>query len=74
MSTVHEPPPEPFAAEDLASLRAAIEQARRGGRDPEAMRGAAQRSDDTREAIRRRIGLVEFAVPSLRAYRGGEFE
>lgn len=58
--------------EMMAELQAAIERARKGIRDPEAMRRACERMDRTREEIYRRNGLLDFAVPTIRALRDGE--
>jgi hypothetical protein len=56
----------------MAELQAAIERARKGIRDPDAMLKACERMDRTREAIFRRNGLLDFAVPTIRALRAGE--
>ena len=56
----------------MAELQQAVEDALKGVRNPETMRRAAEEMDRTREEIYRRIGLVDFAVPTLRALRDGE--
>ena len=56
----------------MAELQVAAENAGKGIRDPEKMRQAAQEMDRTREQIFRRIGLVDFAVPTIRSLRDGE--
>jgi len=58
--------------EVMAELHSAIDRAMRGERDMEAMRRAAERMDRTREAIARRCGVLDFAVPTIRALRDGE--
>jgi hypothetical protein len=58
--------------EEMAELQAAADRAARGVRDPEAMRTACERMDRTREAIRQRAGLLDFAVPTIRALRDDE--
>jgi hypothetical protein len=63
-----------FTPEIMAELQAAIERAMKGIRDPEAMRLACERMDRTREEIFRRNGLLEFAVPTIRALRDGDDE
>ena len=60
--------------EMMAELQEAIERAMKGIRDPEAMREACERMDRTREAIYRRNGLLDLAVPTIRALRDGEDE
>jgi hypothetical protein len=60
--------------EIMAELQAAIERAMKGIRDPDAMRKACERMDRTREEIYRRNGLLDFAVPTIRALRDGEDE
>ncbi|HEX4591646.1 MAG TPA: hypothetical protein VH120_17040 [Gemmataceae bacterium] len=58
--------------EILAEINKAIENAMHGVRDREAMRLACERMDRTREAIARRNGVLDFAVPTIRALRDGE--
>ncbi len=53
-------------------LEHAITKAIRGERDPEAMRLACERMDKTREQIFQRVGLLDFAVPTIRALRDGD--
>jgi hypothetical protein len=60
--------------EIMAELQAAIERAMKGIRDPEAMRKACERMDRTLEKIFRRNGLLDFAVPTIRALRDGDDE
>jgi hypothetical protein len=60
--------------DDMAEMQAAIGRAMKGVRDPEAMRRACERMDRTREQIYQRIGVVDFAVPTIRALRNGEDE
>jgi hypothetical protein len=50
-------------------LQEAIEKARHGERDAEAMRKASDRLDQTREAMQRKVGLVDIAVPAVRELR-----
>jgi hypothetical protein len=50
------------------------ERAARGVRDPEAMRRACEDMDRLSEEIFRREGLLDIAVPSIRALRDGEDE
>ena len=57
--------------EIMAELQQAAEDAAKGIRDPEKMRKACQRMDETRERIRQRIGVVDFAVPTIRALGDG---
>ena len=56
-----------FTPEVMAELQKLADDAAKGIRDPERMRQAAERMDRTREEIFRRIGLVDFAVPTIRA-------
>jgi hypothetical protein len=56
---------------DVAALQEAIGRAVKGIRDPDAARKAAERMDKTREEIYRRCGLLDFAVPTIRALRDG---
>jgi len=50
-------------------LQEAIEKAREGRRDAEAMRKASERLDKTREEMRCKVGVVDVAVPSIRELR-----
>jgi hypothetical protein len=61
-----------FTPEIMAELQEGIDRAMKGIRDPEAMRIACERMDRTREEVYRRNGLLDFAVPTIRALRGGE--
>lgn len=61
-----------ISPELMADLQEAADHAARGIRDPEAMRKACERMDRTREAIRQRIGVLDFAVPTIRALRDEE--
>lgn len=61
-------------AEGLAELEAVIADLIRGIRDPEKIRRACEDMDRTREEIRRRIGVIDFAVPTIRALRDGDEE
>jgi hypothetical protein len=70
MNTVVEAPGIP--PEVMAELQAAVDKAAKGIRDPEAMRKACERMDRTREDIRKRCGVMDFAVPTIRALRDGE--
>jgi hypothetical protein len=63
-----------FTPEIMAELQLAIERAMNGAREPEAMRKACERMDETREEIFRRNGLLDFAVPTIRALRNGDDE
>ena len=63
-----------FTPEVMAELQKLADDAAKGIRDPERMRQAAERMDRTREEIFRRIGLVDFAVPTIRALRDGDDE
>ncbi len=74
MATAERPPASVFTPELLAELQRAVEDAAKGIRDPEKMRRAAEEMDRTREQIYRRIGLVDFAVPTIRALRDGDDE
>ncbi|MHC5537025.1 hypothetical protein ACYOEI_01990 [Singulisphaera rosea] len=70
MATVEKPLTESvLTPEVMAELQRAIEDAAKRVRDPEKMRRAAEEMDRTREAIFQRIGLVDFAVPTIRALR-----
>ena len=66
--------PAEIKPENMAELQAGIERAMIGIRDPEAMRQACERMDRTREEIFRRNGLLDFAVPTIRALRDGDEE
>ena len=72
MATVEKPPTIP--PEIMAELRQSAENAAKGIRDPEKMRLACERMDRTREQIRQRIGIVDFAVPTIRALRDRDDE
>ena len=61
-------------SEMMTELQAAIERAMKGSRDAEAMRMACEHMDRTREAIYRRTGWLDLAVPTIRALRDGEDE
>lgn len=50
-------------------VQAAVDRALVGGRDPAAMRRAAERMDRMREEMRRRVGDVDLAVPLIRETR-----
>jgi hypothetical protein len=63
-----------FTPEIMAELQSAVERAMQGIRDPESMRAACERMDRTREEIFRRNGLLDFAVPTIRALRDGDDE
>ncbi len=56
----------------MAELEEAMRQAMSGVRDRERMRQACERMDRTREEIFRRNGLLNFAVPTIRALRDGD--
>ena len=60
--------------EMMVELQEAIERAMKGSRDAKAMRKACERMDRTRGEIYRRNGLLDFAVPTIRALRDGEDE
>jgi hypothetical protein len=70
MAAAENPPAIP--AELMAELDNAVQDLIKGVRDPAKMRQAAEEMDRTREAIYRRLGLVEFAVPTVRALRDGD--
>jgi hypothetical protein len=70
MATAEERPA--IRAEDMAELQRAVQELMNGIRDPAKMRQAAEEMDRTREEIHRRIGLVDFAVPTVRALRDGD--
>jgi hypothetical protein len=70
MASAEERPAIPAA--DMAELEKAVQDLMKGVRNPEKMRQAAVEMDRTREAIYRRIGLVDFAVPTIRAVRDGD--
>ena len=50
-------------------LQEAADRAAKGIRDPEARRQASQRLDQLREAVRRRVGIVDVAVEFVREAR-----
>jgi hypothetical protein len=58
----------------MEELQQAIERAMKGIRDPEAMRKACERMDRMREETYRKYGLLDIAVPSIRALRDGDDE
>jgi hypothetical protein len=64
--------PSSIPPEVMAELQQAAIDAAKGIRDPEKMRQARERMDRTREQIFRRIGLVDFAVPTIRSLRDGD--
>ena len=66
--------PSHFTPEMMAELQEAIERAMKGIRDPEAMRKAYERMDRTRKETYRKHGLLDIAVPSIRALRDGDDE
>ena len=70
MSNIEIPPA--ITPEIMAELQQAVEDAMKGVRNHETMRRAAEEMDRTREEIYRRIGLVDFAVPTVRALRDDE--
>ena len=74
MATVDKPEASIFTPELMAELQRAAEDAAKGIRDPEKMRRAAEEMDRTREEIYSRIGIVDFAVPTIRALRDGDDE
>jgi hypothetical protein len=55
-------------------MQRAVDLAAQGIRDPEAMRLACEDMDRLSEEIFRREGLLDIAVPSIRALRNGEDE
>ena len=63
--------PSVLPPEVMIDFENAITKAMRGERDPEAMRLACERMDKTREQIFQREGLLDFAVPTIRALRDG---
>ena len=63
-----------FTPELAAELQASIDRAMKGIRDPDAMQKACERMDQTREEIFRRNGLLDFAVPTIRAVRDGDHD
>jgi hypothetical protein len=63
-----------FSPEIMAEIQEGIERAMKGIRDPEAMRKACELMDRTREEVYRRNGLLDFAVPTIRALRDGDDE
>jgi hypothetical protein len=66
--------PAGISPEAMAELEEVIARLMRGERDLVAMRRAAERMDRTREEIARRCGVVDFAVPTIRALRDGDDE
>jgi hypothetical protein len=66
------PPESAIPPEVMADLEEAARYAASGIRDPEVMRRACERMDRTREEIFRRHGLLDFAVPTIRALRDGD--
>jgi hypothetical protein len=60
--------------EIMAELQEAVERAMKGIRDPEAMRKACERMDRMREETYRKHGLLDIAVPTIRALRDGDDE
>jgi hypothetical protein len=56
-------------SQPLTSLNDAIARAMRGQRDPDAEKVACERMDRMREEIRRKHGLLDIAVPSIRELR-----
>ena len=65
-------PENPFTPEEMAAMQEAIERAMRGEHDREAMARACRRMDEVREAVYRREGLLDFAVPVIRSLRDGD--
>lgn len=61
--------PTDIPPEVMDELDEAVHYAMSGQHDPERMRQAAERMDRTRESIRQRIGVQDFAVPTLRELR-----
>lgn len=61
--------PTNLSSEVMEELDEAIRYAMSGQHDPERMRLAAERMDRTRETIRQRTGIQDFAVPTLRELR-----
>ena len=55
--------------EVLAELQEAADRAARGICDPQIARQARERMDRQREQIRRKHGLLDLAVPAIRALR-----
>jgi hypothetical protein len=53
----------------LAGIQDAVEKTAKGIRDPEAMKLAVESLNRRREEIRRRTGLLDIVVPSLRELR-----
>lgn len=56
-------------ADLLTEMQEAAERAVKGIRDPEAMRRAVASLNAVREGIRRRHGLLDIAVPTIRELR-----
>jgi hypothetical protein len=50
-------------------LNAAVERAANGIYDPEAAKRARKRMDETREKLRKKLGIVNLAVPLIRESR-----
>ena len=50
-------------------LKAAVERAANGIYDPEAAKRARKRMDETREKLRKKLGIVNLAVPLIRESR-----
>lgn len=69
---IHTDDPPDIDPEVMAELRAAVANAIKGVRDPEAMRKAAERMDRMREEMRERVGEVEIAVELIREGRDEE--
>lgn len=66
---IHTDDPPDIDPEVMAELQAAVANAIKGIRDPEAMRKAAERMDRMREEMRERVGEVEIAVDLIREGR-----
>jgi hypothetical protein len=73
MSTTRETP-SAIPPEVMAELQEAADRAAKGIRDPERMRQAIERMDRTREEIYRRVGTLDFSVPTIRELRDGDAE
>ncbi len=61
-----------FTPEVMAELQKAADDAAKGIRDLEKMRLACERMDRTREEIFKRIGVVDFGVPTIRELRDAD--
>lgn len=59
----------PISPEVMAELQEAAEKAAKGVRDPETMRRAIDSLNRRREEIRKKHGLLDIAVPSIRELR-----